>query len=223
MKIAQSGPRFSFARLSSRDQQRIFQATTTTMNGRWKNRNESVLMTFAEDLAIWQKALTPSGMLIAHDDMRHIMRSTEFKQEYRKTKRAYLHLKQRKLIITENRNNEITTNLSNKGLQRALLISIRSAQQLPEGLSYLVIFDFPESARESRDHFRRALKNADMNQLQLSAWITKKDVGEELAELVRTLKITDWVKVFLAKSIEGTLSAKTYDRTFLQTKNTKKK
>ncbi len=74
---------------------------------------------------------------------------------------------------------------------------ITQANTLSEGWVCVVVFDIPEDVKTLRKAFRRFLKQAGFKQLQLSVWVTPKDVVTNLSQLIEQLKIQKWVHVFL--------------------------
>jgi DNA-binding transcriptional regulator PaaX len=70
-------------------------------------------------------------------------------------------------------------------------------RRLSEGWSCVIVFDIPEDAKTLRASFRRFLKQAGFHPLQLSVWITDKDVVKDLSCLVKRLDIERWVQLFV--------------------------
>ena len=61
---------------------------------------------------------------------------------------------------------------------------------------HLVIFDFPEAAKESRQAFRRLLRRIGFEFIQFSVWSSKKNIIFEIREVVDILKLGRWVKIY---------------------------
>lgn len=64
-----------------------------------------------------------------------------------------------------------------------------------DGIWRVVIFDIPEQKRVVRDMFRRKLKHWGFKSYQLSVWVTKQDVIENLKRTIKELGIEKWVAV----------------------------
>ena len=67
----------------------------------------------------------------------------------------------------------------------------------------LVLFDIPENKRASRDKLRRALSNLGMGILQASVWISPLDIGNELNEISKRLKLENNIKYFQVSANEN--------------------
>lgn len=76
---------------------------------------------------------------------------------------------------------------------------IRCAKRLPDKQVCLVSFDIPETASGIRKMFRGFIKEAGFRQLHRSVWVTDKDVVELMGVLVKRLKISAWVSIFIAR------------------------
>lgn len=64
-----------------------------------------------------------------------------------------------------------------------------------DGKYRIVVFDIPENKRVVRDLFRRRLKNWGFIVWQKSVWVTRNNITQKLRDLIRELKIEDWVAV----------------------------
>lgn len=120
--------------------------------------------------------------------------------EEREARRLLWRLKQRELITTRKRGNEVIIKLTDKGKIEALkLIILNKKTKLPAGTCCLVSFDIPEVTKKTRWFLRHFLKEAKFRLIHRSVWSSNRAITNELRSLVRELKIDDWVKIFEAK------------------------
>ncbi|MBI3952449.1 MAG: CRISPR-associated endonuclease Cas2 [Candidatus Doudnabacteria bacterium] len=65
-----------------------------------------------------------------------------------------------------------------------------------DGLSTVVLFDVPEEKHKARDSFRRFLVRNGYTQFQKSAFISPFKISNDVADLIKELKLMNDVKVF---------------------------
>lgn len=65
-----------------------------------------------------------------------------------------------------------------------------------DGKWRIVVFDIPENKRAVRGILRNRLKLWGFTKWQQSVWASKKPVTEKFRQLVKDLKIEDWVLIF---------------------------
>lgn len=120
----------------------------------------------------------------------------------KKIRQAFQRLEKRKLIQLRKEGNKILFFLMNDGMELALKQKIqKEKRKLPDGLKCYVSFDIPQHANSVRWALRELLKRSDFKMVHLSLWSTDKDVGKEIAELVKILKAELWIQVFEARSL----------------------
>ena len=125
----------------------------------------------------------------------------EYSRKEREKKKAIWRLKENKWIKERKEGERVEYELTNNGRIAALGIVISQTNSfLPDGEWCLVVFDFPEAARRSRQFFRRLIKSFGFIGIQLSVWRSKKNVLREIRELVALLKIGRWVQVYRGRS-----------------------
>lgn len=111
-------------------------------------------------------------------------------------------LKEQELIKIKEKGQTVVITITDKAVCRLLKQDIKTgATFLPGKKVCLVSFDIPEHVRDSRDVLRRFLKEADFDQVHRSVWRSKYDVIKPLKELIETLEIGDWVKIYLSEEI----------------------
>ncbi len=76
------------------------------------------------------------------------------------------------------------------------LAIINKEKMMPRDQICLVVFDVPEAVRSVRWAFRNLLKRAGFVQIQKSVWFSRRDVVNELRQLVRIIKLDIFVLVF---------------------------
>ena len=72
-----------------------------------------------------------------------------------------------------------------------------------DGIWRVVIFDIPEKKRIIRDMFRRKLRHWGFKPWQISVWITKRNVTEQLRKTIKELGIEDWVAILESKNVSS--------------------
>lgn len=115
-------------------------------------------------------------------------------------RRELKRMKQRKLIKDQKRGTEAFYILTESGktiLLRKIVKEVK--KELPNDTYCYVIFDIPESARQSRFVLRQVLEDANFKYVQRSVWASRLDVAPYLVELIRYAGIEKWVKVIVGK------------------------
>lgn len=94
-------------------------------------------------------------------------------------------------------NGEIYYKITDKGDKAVdkLLTPLKTTGKW-DGRWRLVMFDIPESRRDTRDKLRRALSNLGMGILQASVWISPNDIRKDVAEIVERLDLGTSLKFF---------------------------
>src|SRR3989344_2589051 len=65
------------------------------------------------------------------------------------------------------------------------------------GKSYLlVIFDIPEDRTDTRRKFRQVLKEWQFIQVQKSVWLSDRDLGKEVAKIVKEMGLSQHVQIY---------------------------
>lgn len=130
-------------------------------------------------------------------EARAIVAANDQRRAEREQKLAIRRLKRNKWIKQRNEGNRIEYELTNNGRLAALEVLIRTVERrLPEKQCCLVVFDFPEAARHSRQSFRRLLKRIGFECMQLSVWRSDKDILDEIRKMIRLLKVERWVRAY---------------------------
>lgn len=150
------------------------------------------LMTITQDISRWHKAMLQGGYEYVKLSKRLL--------EKRTVRATINNLKHQKYIQTKKIGHRLVSILSNKGRRIALRESIRHAPLLPNYMYTVIIFDIPETQRSARRQLRLFLKSSDFKKLQLSVWISPRDVFKLLSQLIKQLKIESWANVFQAKN-----------------------
>ena len=123
-------------------------------------------------------------------------------KELRGRKQALERLKTQDLITTRMRGSKIWLDLTERGEQFVLAEIIRcKSRLLPKGRVCVVCFDIPESIKEVRQALRKLLREAKLRHIQRSVWEGRRDIVNELRELVRRNSAQDWIRVYVADEL----------------------
>ncbi len=114
-------------------------------------------------------------------------------------KQRIAYLKKKKWIKTKKIEKRLMLALTDKGKMELKRRSMKSRPKLPKGQLCIVIWDIPEASRKARNRFRYFLKRSEFSQLQLSVWISDRDVVSNVVEFIKEAKIKKWVNVFVGK------------------------
>ncbi len=82
---------------------------------------------------------------------------------------------------------------------RAHALEIKMSQkpkELPENWYCIAAFDIPEDTRTTRWQIRHRLRNIGFEQYQLSVWVTKKNIRDEMTEYIQLIGAEKWVTIF---------------------------
>lgn len=124
-------------------------------------------------------------------------------EERERAARAYrnrlTYLRRRKLIQTKKIEGRLFVELSKEGKTKLRKQTMKERPKLPDGLICLVLFDFPVDSRRGRNSFRTFLKKAGFSQVQKSAWMSDRDVIDDVRDFVKSAKIQKWVEIFLTR------------------------
>lgn len=112
------------------------------------------------------------------------------------------YLKRKKWIEVKKTEKGLKVKLNDLGRMQLLARDIRARPKLAGGKSIILIFDFPESARNGRDAFRYFIKKKlGFKLVQLSVWQSDRDCLKDLERFMKDARISVWVKAFLANEI----------------------
>ncbi len=129
-----------------------------------------------------------------------------YRQAMRRRREQRLHLqalRRRRMINVKRMGERYYVSLTKDGRVAVRWETMRQTNRLLlEGSYCYVIFDIPEHVRDVRDHFRAQLKRSGFEQVQLSVWRTRADVGRKLCEQVVALRIVQWVTVLEAHALQ---------------------
>lgn len=89
--------------------------------------------------------------------------------------------------------------LSDRGKIETLRRSAQTHPHLPSHQQLLVLFDFPQQAKNERDAFRYFIKMIGFTQMQMSVWKYDRDCTKDLKRFIKDARIEQWVKLFLGK------------------------
>lgn len=128
------------------------------------------------------------------------MREAEAVREYLNNYQAIQRMKKQQLIHDRKVGGRIVLALTTKGQAFAQHHAIIAQKRLLSGKRYcLVSFDIPERERSARDALRWLFRRAEFICVHRSVWMTRKDVVDDLATLVKQLGAEKWVTIFVAE------------------------
>jgi DNA-binding transcriptional regulator PaaX len=92
--------------------------------------------------------------------------------------------------------------LTDVGKEKALWSKMKLEDEKWDGKWRVVIWDIPEKRRSARDVLRFKLKQLGFIRWQRSVWISKKNCTKLLRDYIKSVGISDWVKVIESNNIE---------------------
>ncbi len=96
--------------------------------------------------------------------------------------------------------------LTDQGYIDLLSIRIQCADIFEDDRMLMIIFDIPESSRAKRDRLRRLLLHSGCGPFQLSVWITRSDIVNDLHAIVDHMGLRGCVRTFYADEVLPTRS-----------------
>lgn len=112
------------------------------------------------------------------------------------------YLKRKQWVQTKQTAKGLLVKLSDQGRMERLCRTLHERPKLKRSKCCLVMFDFPESVRFSRDAFRHFLKESGFRLVQRSVWMSDRDVVSDLQEFVYQTKIRKWVEIFVGEMMK---------------------
>ena len=148
-------------------------------------------LTIPYDLYHFQSAYMQGG----RDKLKQLKKDLDDKR----IRQAIYDLRRRRYLAIKKQGGRLILSLTNKG---KLVILKKRLQQTPvdSHVATLVVFDIPESQRRGRDQFRWWLKDCGFKMVQRSVWIINRNVTQPLAKVVKQLKLSAWIRIFLTKN-----------------------
>lgn len=120
-------------------------------------------------------------------------------KQNKKERERLAYLKRKQWIETKEMAEGLFVRLTDQGKIERLSRTLHERPKLEGTTTCLVLFDFPESVRYSRDAFRHFLKTSGFQMAQRSVWMTDRDVASEVLLFVQQTKIEKWVDVFVGE------------------------
>lgn len=120
-------------------------------------------------------------------------------KQHKKERERLAYLKRQQWIETKETAEGLFVRLTDQGKMERLCRTLHERPKLNGTITCLVLFDFPESVRSSRDAFRHFLKTSGFHLVQRSVWMSDRDVASEVLQFVRQTKIGKWVEVFVGE------------------------
>lgn len=118
-------------------------------------------------------------------------------RQHERQRLAYL--KRKQWIETKKTAEGLFVRLTDQGKMERLCRTLHERPKMKGTTTCLVLFDFPETVRSSRNAFRHFLKTSGFRLVQRSVWMSDRDVASEVLEFVEQTKIRKWVDVFVGE------------------------
>jgi CRISPR-associated endonuclease Cas2 len=160
------------------------------------------LLNSADDLAAWMVDAHTYRSAYLKGGREYVSKIKRMEAE-REYNREISRLKQKKFLEEKKRGDRLYLRLTERGRSAALRHHIFKTNSQARDRYVIVIFDIPESERNTRSFFRRFLKEAGFIRLQQSVWVTNKDIEEYLVELVRIEDAEKWIRIITASKISN--------------------
>jgi hypothetical protein len=163
-----------------------------------------VLLEIVEDLADANILARRPGLVMKYglDGPRFLRRV----QGWKENKRALDRLRERKMILVDQKAGKYQIALTEKGMYEALRLRVLRSDLLRAGDVCMVVFDIPERKRELRAQLRRFLSAAAFIPLQRSVWISPFNAADALSELFYSVKVGKWIQVYTARRHDRSLN-----------------
>lgn len=117
-------------------------------------------------------------------------------QERNRLREQLKRLQAQRYIELIKQGKEMVIKLDDRGFEEVLKRRIlHKSTTYPDGRFCYISFDIPETWRAARDSLRFLLKRGKFQMIHQSFWYTKRDVGKELTEFVRSLGVERFVQV----------------------------
>ncbi|MFC1788054.1 hypothetical protein ACFLZY_02440 [Patescibacteria group bacterium] len=124
------------------------------------------------------------------------------RSEFKSRQRSLRELQTKKIIEIEKKGREIEISLTENGKTQYLINQIILNKKFLSKKQVLVVsFDIPDRVSHIRRYLRSLLREAGFVKRHQSVWETKHDIVDELKELVKRLKLTNWIQLYLAKRV----------------------
>jgi len=114
-------------------------------------------------------------------------------------------LKERGVFEAIKNNNEVMYKLTADGVILMLREMIANRKKkLPDGRQCFLMYDIPETAKESRHLFRQIISEANFKLIQRSVWVSEYNVAHNMLQIIQLSGMSKWVKVIEGKEICST-------------------
>jgi DNA-binding transcriptional regulator PaaX len=170
----------------------------------WKkklNAVTSALKQFREDWLPFEEMYIPpySGSREWYPGIKEEKARRAIARKRQEAQRRLAYFKRKKWVEIKKTADGLFAKLTDAGKVERLKRTLYEHPRLKDARVCLVFFDFPEQARTSRDMFRYFLKGCGFRLVQLSVWMSDRDVAEEILKFVKQARIEKWVQVFVGE------------------------
>ncbi len=156
-----------------------------------------LLRSLADELLISTEMLSYTGPRTELGKIRAVER--EAARRRREQYQQIQYLKRKKWVQVKKTQKGLFVALSDQGKSELFARTAKSRPKLSDGKVCLLIYDFPESARQERDALRYFIKTLGFKQVQMSVWQTDRDCVKDVERFIEETKISRWVKLFVGQ------------------------
>ena len=140
---------------------------------------------------------------IVYPDIRRLRHEYEKEKAGRKFSQFIQYLRDKGYIKTKALAGTSGVLLTPKGMRKVLRVKrkLSNKKRRVDGSWIMVIFDVPEKLGSARKLLRKRLVELGYQQLQKSVWVCPYDVRDETEDVVRSYRLTSYVKIFFIKEL----------------------
>ena len=143
------------------------------------------------------------GDLSVRKNRLEIMKYFEELKKKNKLYPTFYNLKRSGYLSEAKKGEYILTGKAKEKIDKLKFKKINKLNKFRDNKMLLVLFDIPETRKRDRDQFRRVLKELDFIQLQKSIWLTNKDSVKEVVNVIKSLKIDNYVEMLKINKVKN--------------------
>lgn len=131
-------------------------------------------------------------------------------------KRKLKYLEKQGILYLEEKNNQITVYLENKGERKVakyslkLLLDFKKKNKTWNGKWFLIFFDVPEAQRNKRDYLRKFITDLGFYRYQQSVYLFPYECEKEITYIKKIVEGAKYISYVIADKIENEDEAKQY-------------
>ena len=175
--------------------------------GFWKEAGVGLSKAILVSLFIGAALVAPGGVAATLKIVESIYEGKKLRRyNERQIQRALQYLRSRKLIDIEKQYNKEVFALTKLGHSRVQKLLKSFGIKKPaswDGKWRIVIFDIPETKKDTRETFRRQLRSLGLANVQKSIWVHPYDCRDQIFYLAGNMFIKPCVRYIVAEEITG--------------------